>query len=405
MKILCVLGQHNYGNPTRGEGYEFANFLPALRALGHEVSLFDSWDRSAYRDFADLNLTFLRRVDQEQPDVIFCVLLGYELWTETLDIVRSRGSSVVINWGTDDSWKYAQFARFIAPHVDWYATTDQKAYTQADQNGFHNFVLTQWASSRDRLAHPLPAKQCKYPVTFVGSAYGNRRKWIEALRAEGIQVECFGHGWPSGPVAAIDVPRIYRESVLTLNFADSGLHFKGLSPYRSRQIKARTFEVPGAGGCLLTENAEGLAEFYRLGEEIIVYEGVSDLRDKIDYFLSRADERDRIALAGHVRTRTEHTYEARFENLLAIVQQSKPLLMREPEIDFEKFGRILKMHQTGFVLKLIKFALLVPCIAVWGLRRGPRAARRLLFEISWRIVGEKTYSVSGLVGRLFYQVS
>ena len=37
MRVLCVFGEHNYGDPNRGEGYEYANFVPALRRLGHEV--------------------------------------------------------------------------------------------------------------------------------------------------------------------------------------------------------------------------------------------------------------------------------------------------------------------------------------------------------------------------------
>lgn len=403
MKILCVLGKYNYGDPSRGEGYEFTNFLPALRALGHEVLHFDSWDRSAHCDFAELNRAFLRIVALERPELIFCVLLGYELWTETLDIVRASGSTTIINWGTDDSWKYEQFARFIAPHVDCYATTDPKAFEHAHQDGINNFVLTQWAASRDQLVNPLPARHCKYPVTFVGSAYGNRKKWIATLRARGIKVECFGHGWPAGAVTAQEVSRIYRESVLTLNFGDSGLHIKGLFPYRSRQIKARAFEVPGAGGFLLTENAEGLDRFYRVSEEIVVYEGISDLGDKIAYFLSHQEERDRIALAGHVRTRSEHTYEARFERLLKSVPQREEVT-GGGRFDFETFGKLVETHQVGWFLKLVRLVLLVPCIVAWGRGRGPRAARRLLFELSWRVCGKKTYSASGLVGRMFYQV-
>jgi len=34
-----------------------------------------------------------------------------------------------------------------------------------------------------------------------------------------------------------------------------------------------------------------------------------------------------------------------------------------------------------------------------------RAARRLLFEISWRLGGRRTYSAAGLPGRLFYRES
>jgi spore maturation protein CgeB len=71
----------------------------------------------------------------------------------------------------------------------------------------------------------------------------------------------------------------------------------------------------------MTENAECLDRFYRDGKEIVVYEGISDLMDKITYFLSHMEERDRIAMAGHLRTREEHTYELRFQNLLKIASQ------------------------------------------------------------------------------------
>src|SRR2546427_7768258 len=100
MKILCVLGKHNYADPARGEGYEHANFVPALSDLGNEVQVFDSLSRTSYRSFAELNELFLARVDQFQPDLIFCVLMHYELWTETLDLARARASPLLLNWGT-----------------------------------------------------------------------------------------------------------------------------------------------------------------------------------------------------------------------------------------------------------------------------------------------------------------
>ena len=79
MKILCVFGRHAYGDPARGEGYEYVSFMPALRSLGHEVALFDCFDRAAYRDFAELNRAFLTAVERARPQLIFCVLMGYEL--------------------------------------------------------------------------------------------------------------------------------------------------------------------------------------------------------------------------------------------------------------------------------------------------------------------------------------
>ena len=88
MKILCVFGQHAYGDISRGEGYEYVNFLPAFRRLGHEVSFFDSLTRDHYADFSSLNRALLQRVEETSPDVVLCVLMHYEVWLETIRLIR-----------------------------------------------------------------------------------------------------------------------------------------------------------------------------------------------------------------------------------------------------------------------------------------------------------------------------
>src|SRR5262249_11402809 len=248
MRVLCVFGRHAYGDPARGEAYEYTNFLPALESIASKVRLFDSFDRATYRDFAELNQQFLRAVIDFRPDVIFAVLMNYELWSETLDLVRCNSPAAILHWGTDDSWKFSQFSRYIAPHVDTHVTTNSEAVKRARACGLRNVVLSQWGASEQLLAEPLRSADCEHDVTFIGSAYGNRRRWIKGLGGRGIKVRWFGHGWDNGGLAASDIPQIYRRSRISLNFADSAMQLTGLSLSHSRQIKARPFEVPGAGG-------------------------------------------------------------------------------------------------------------------------------------------------------------
>lgn len=403
MKILCVFGRNAYGDAARGEGYEHANFLPALHALGHETVLFESFDRSVFADFAEMNRAFLTALETQRPEAVLCVLMGYELWTETLDLARTLCAGPIINWGTDDSWKYEQFARYIAPHVDCYATTSTRALEQAQRDGHTNVVLTQWAAGDAALAAPLPAAQCRYKVSFVGSAYGNRRHWIEQLARRGIQIDCFGYGWPKGPVAAADIPRIVRESGISLNFGDSGLHLRGLRFIRSRQIKARVFEVPGAGGFLLTEAADGLEQFYDSGNEIAVFDDADQLADRIRYYLEHPDERDRIARAGHERTVRMHTYTRRFRDLLA--ESTQRVNNRRAPNAAITLMELAAKHRPTWSLRIVRVLLVLPLSLLFGRTRGARAARRLVFELSWRIAGAKTYSASGWPGRLFYRES
>lgn len=401
MKILCVFGQHNYGDPRRGEGYEYSNFLPALRALGHEVHFFESWNRDCYSGFETLNRALLESVEQLRPDVLFCVLLGYEVWLETLHMVRDSGTAI-LNWGTDDSWKYPQFSRYVAAETDLWASTSHEAWRTAHDAGLGQFELTQWAASGSRTHEPLPAGQCRHAVSFVGSAYGNRMEWVERLARHDIAVECFGQGWPSGPVAAEQIPTIYRESVVSLNFGDSGLQWRGLRAYRSRQIKARVFEVPAAGGCLLTETADHLGDYYRTGTEIEIFAGEEELVSRIRALLDNPEKRDAMAWAGYRRTMAEHLYEARF---VALLEKCRAKRRAHAPMDFERFAAVAASHHVSASLRGLRAVWVLPFRLIWGAQRGPRAARRALFELYWRLCGARTYSARGLPGRLFYQES
>jgi spore maturation protein CgeB len=406
VRILCVLGKHAYGQESRGLGYEYVSFTPALKNLGAEVAVFDSLDRASYAGFPDLNRDLLARALHFRPDVILFVLMHFEIWTETLDLLRQQAA--LIHWATDDSWKYRSFSRFLAPHFDIHATTFRGAVAAARRDGLKNVVQTQWAASAATLREPLPARQCRYPVSFVGTNYGNRAAWVNALRDRGIEVACFGHGWPGGAVAAERIPEIIRESVISLNFGDSGVVWNGRLPSRSRQIKARIFEVPGSGGFLLTEPAEDLDRYFAIGREIETFASRDELAGKIRHYLERPDERDAFALAGHQRVRREHTYEERFRSLLdraATVRRPGQAASAAAKPDGSAFEEIARAHAITPALRLLRRLLLLPCIALWGGQRGPRAARRMLFEVSWRLAGAKTYSARGWPGRLFFRES
>lgn len=409
MKILCVFGKHNYGNPARGLSYEYANFVPAMRALGHEVSFFDCWNKSLYRDFADLNRSLVETVVREDPDVIFFVLMTYEVWTDTLKLIRKLSPAALVHWSTDDSWKYEQFSRFIAAFFDLHVTTYPAAIGKAERDGLCNFFLSQWAADSSRMRPPRPARECSRRVSFIGSAYGDRGRWIKALADRGIDVECYGYGWPNGPVASGEIADIIRDSLISLNFSGSGVVLRNMRPCRDRQIKARVFEVPGAGGLLLTERAEGIDRFYSVGKEILVFDRVDDLAGTIKRILADREMRDMIAERGYRRTVAEHTYEHRFQEIFSLAarivgRRRSGMSSSRNQVEGELVA-LARRHAVSPWLAGFGRALSLPFQLFFGPRRGRRAARRLLYEVSWRLAGGWCYSASGWPGRIFYQDS
>lgn len=405
MKVLCVFGQHNYGNPARGESYEYSNFVPALRRLGHEVVFFESWNKDRYADFAELNEQLLGAVERHAPDVVLFVLLSYEIWTETLSLIRRASDAVLINWAPDDSWKYEQSTRILAPYFDLHVTTYAEAVQKGAADGMKHLVQSQWAADAERLQEPVAARECRYTVSFVGSAYGNRRRWIEYLRRNGFDVACFGHGWPAGPLSSQQLMETLRQSVVSLNFADSPLQFRGLLPYRSKQIKARVFEIPGAGGLLLTESVSGLERFYTPDEEILRFRSPQELLEKLRHCIANPAERDSIARQGFERTRREHTYDSRFAEIFQRVDSIRATLGARQPTTAGSFAEARQRHSVGPLLGFARRILTAIAIAAAGKRRGPRAARKLVYGLSWRLLGRRTYSAAGLPGRLYYRES
>jgi spore maturation protein CgeB len=391
MKILCVFGEHNYGDPGRGIGVEYAAFVPTLERLGHQVLHFESWDRRAYRDLADMNQQLLACVDSFRPDVMLTVQMNYELWIETLEFIKARGDVATVSWTTDDSWKYREVSRFIAHAYDAMTTTYDYRVESYRKDGIDQVLLTQWAVSSDWLASPLRADECRYDVTFVGAAHGDRLAMVDQLRQAGIDIKCFGFGWDGGTIASEDIPRIMRESIVSLNFNNS---------QGENQIKARMFEVPGAGGFLLTDSARGLERYFDPGKEIVVFNSLDEAIDLIRFYVAQPEVRDRIANAGHSRVRQEHTYEGRLTEVLefAISSRARSRICVPSRSSFKE---AVSAHRLGFFGLFFRKVLTAGARVIFGPDRGPRAARRLVFELSWRILGRHTYTAAGWPGRLF----
>jgi spore maturation protein CgeB len=80
------------------------------------------------------------------------------------------------------------------------------------------------------------------------------------------------------------------------------------------------FEIPGCGAFLLTGTAENLEEYYVPGKEVVCFETLPELSEKIKYYQQHQTERCKIAKAGYERTLREHTYEIRLKQLFRVIE-------------------------------------------------------------------------------------
>jgi spore maturation protein CgeB len=132
-------------------------------------------------------------------------------------------------------------------------------------------------------------------------------------------------GWVT-PVAGKDYVPLYQRAKIGFNVHNRGKFTVG---------SYRLFELPGNGVMQISDGDEYLNEFFTVGEEIISYQNVDDVIDKLRYYLAHNDERQRIALNGYRRVMKDHRLCARMRQAGELIQQG----MERVEWKQHKIGR------------------------------------------------------------------
>ncbi|MFL5844119.1 MAG: glycosyltransferase [Solirubrobacteraceae bacterium] len=326
MRILYVGMAHDYGIPSRGLSFEETNFRSSLEGMGHDVVAFDFMERSKAVGNEAMRRELLSTAAETKADVAFFCLFTDEIDTATLEGVRREGGHPTVNWFADDHWRFDDFSRHLAPALDLAVTTDEDSLPRYAAAGIDNVLLSQWACNR--YAYTRVTETTQHDVTFVGQPHGNRKDVIDGLRAAGLQVECWGTGWPSGRLDHDGMVRVFASSRVNLNLSNSSTppttlrsrvgKLLGRAPApRPPQIKGRNFEVPGCGGFLLTERLPHLERYFAYDREIGVYDSEDELVEKVSWWLANEEQRAAVAEAGYQRVLREHTYDHRFAAIFA----------------------------------------------------------------------------------------
>jgi spore maturation protein CgeB len=323
MKIVLVCMAHDYGDPARGNSYEYYNFYQSLKALGHEVTLFDFMAEIKSSSKREMNEKLFNLIKDSKPDFAM-----FSLYTDQFDpnIVRRMGDYVTtLCFFHDDNWR-KEFVQQWAPNFKFFTSTDYAYKSKYLKKGLSNVIHFPFGAN-EQLYKPLSLSK-KYDLSFVGGWNPTRAWLIDRLRKAGFSVTVAGYGWPAGIIEHEAMVRMFNESRINLNLTNSRcwdvrmLLTQPVSGFRQllgkkniEQIKARHFEINACGAFQLTYYVEGLERAYRIGEEIAIYADADEMIDKVRYYLEDDDLRENIAHAGYMRTMSDHTFEQRFSSV------------------------------------------------------------------------------------------
>lgn len=110
-----------------------------------------------------------------------------------------------------------------------------------------------------------------------------------------------------------EMPKVFHMSKINLNFT---------IPNIKSGIPLRVWDVLGAGGFLLTNYQAELPLFFKEGEDLVCFDGIEDMREKVGYYLEHEEERKRIAENGYRKVRECHSYINRMQSMLEILEKN-----------------------------------------------------------------------------------
>lgn len=126
-----------------------------------------------------------------------------------------------------------------------------------------------------RCNFPVENEEQIYDVSFIGTIKNQRRGYYQAYNFTLIQ-DAFG----------LEHSKAVARSKINLNFTEGG-------------TSDRSYKVLASKGFLLTEAWPRMEDDFTPGEDLIVFTGVDDMIEKINYYLENPEERERIAKNGY----------------------------------------------------------------------------------------------------------
>jgi spore maturation protein CgeB len=306
------------------------DFRDELRTMGHEVRTFAyRRDNPLYKNRgtkAAYQLWLLRRLERAclewRPDLVL-VIKGGPVTPGLIRRVKAKTDTLFLNFFPDNPLWMIPFEHIEA--YDVFFTKERYALRALEQAGLRNLHYLPMYCVPE-MHHPVEltadeTQRCASPVSFVGSCYPYRERFMSELA--GYPVRLWGSGWArsespavramvaGGPVWGRAKLAVYSGSTLSLNQHHPMNDIVG--------VNTRAFELAASGACQVVDLKEELPPLFTPREEVVAYRDLAELRRQLDYYLAHPDEARDIGQRALTRALREHTLRHRIDEMLDVV--------------------------------------------------------------------------------------
>ncbi|HMO16820.1 MAG TPA: glycosyltransferase [Oligoflexia bacterium] len=267
----------------------------------------------------------LEIVDERGIDILISVAQA-PLSPEVLERCRERGV-ITAHWFMEDTRRFPTW-REIAKYYDYFFII-QKGESIEEVRAAGGRRVSYLPLACDPVIHtgrvlsPSEIREYGSSVSFVGAGYNNRRHVFSKMIRPDFKI--WGTEWPNvipfstmvqrsgARVSVEDYVKIFSASKINLNL-HSSQERDGVDP-SGDFVNPRTFELAACKAFQLVDNRSLMSELFR-EDEVATFSNEKEMKEKIEYFLERPEERSAIIEKAYKRVISEHTYQHRLNSML-----------------------------------------------------------------------------------------
>lgn len=273
----------------------------------------------AHRNY--LNQKLWEVYQQIKPDLVLAIR-GMNIGQQALE----KMACPKIGWWVEPE-THIHEAISEAQVFDWYFCMNASCVDALKKSGYQQTSYLQHAVDTAAF-FPLPGTPKKFDLCFVGKHNDKRQQVIEAALEVTTNIVIYGPRWKdknltNSKIAALckgryiageDLNRLYNESRLILNVTG----WDGQAGQQRSGMNMRLMEVPAAGGCLLTDVTQELADYLSPGSDLLAYSDIQDFKQKLAHGLAHPEETSHIGHQGCRTVTQKYTYA---ETVTTIIRQ------------------------------------------------------------------------------------
>ncbi len=302
----------------------------------------------------EINRNIKNLINKKKIDILI-VTSFYFINPKLLNSIQGKVFRVKIDG--DDLALFNVYSKYYCNLYDLNITNTPDICEKFKKLGANSFVYASPAVNNFTSKNEFFSEKQEIDVSFIGLLRNERNNKINFLKKNNINIKVYGDNSHTKFLSQNNYFETIKNSKINLNFCSlthnpEDIFSKKEEINKLKNIPGRIFEILSCKSFLLTENNSSLEYFFEPGKDFEVFNNNDELLDKIKFYLSNKNARDKISKNGFNTFLKKYEYKSYMPKFIDTISSFED---KKIENKLEKCPKIVRKFFTKKYISLRSF--------------------------------------------------